>query len=409
VLVKFSGLLLAPILIAMLAARVWMPEPWKFLKRELATRGARAWGAVVICAACLVISYAMIWCTYGMRYAPTPGGQLLDTQRLLKMTAENELISQHSDRKPTEQEIAAWRPGLMLRTILFLEEHRLLPQAWTHGLHYTHMSVQIRYTYLLGDYSLTGWWYYFPLAMLFKTPLATLAAMALAAWVGVRCLKGKQLPQAQTWAICCVGLPVAVYGLFSVATNLNLGLRHLLPIYPLLFVAVGCAAAHMLKMRRGVTIVVLVLLGVGLSVESLRAFPNFIPFFNSAGGGSRAGIDLLGDSNLDWGQDLKLLAEWRRANPEHPLYLAYFGSAYPPYYGLDYTPLPGGYFFDEDARLPSPSEKAVIAISATHLQGIYHSERERALYQPFWERRNQALTVLGGTIYIFEWPLGTTR
>src|SRR6185295_7546605 len=101
--------------------------------------------------------------------------------------------------------------------------------------------------------------------------------------------------------------------------------------------------------------------------------------------------------------------EWRQKNPQHPLFLAYFGSAYPRYYGLDYTPMPGGaYMFDdeESARFPSPGERAVIAISATHLQGIYQTEAMRTTSAPLWEHRYDADAELGGSIYVFQWPLG---
>ena len=46
------------------------------------------------------------------------------------------------------------------------------------------------------------------------------------------------------------------------------------------------------------------LLAIGIIVEALIAYPNYIAHFNFALGGPRGGIELLGDSNLDWGQDL---------------------------------------------------------------------------------------------------------
>src|SRR5207248_11581142 len=76
--------------------------------------------------------------------------------------------------RPKPEEVKDHRPALLVRTIMFANDHRLLPQAWLHGLLYTYATTLIRSSFIIGKYSLTGWWYFFPLTMLFKTPLATL-------------------------------------------------------------------------------------------------------------------------------------------------------------------------------------------------------------------------------------------
>jgi hypothetical protein len=183
---------------------------------------------------------------------------------------------------------------------------------------------------------------------------------------------------------------------------MNIGVRHLLPIYPLLLIAIGMAAARMWAARPRTTAVVLALAGIGLAIETLSAYPNFIPFFNTMAGGSRGGLRLLSDSNLDWGQDLPLLAAWQRANPNQKLYLAYFGTADPAYYGIRYVNLPAGYQLGPPTgRIDSPG---VIAISATLLQGTYDRDRlGRSLYH-WLADREEPFAVLGGSIYLFRFP-----
>jgi hypothetical protein len=195
-----------------------------------------------------------------------------------------------------------------------------------------------------------------------------------------------------------LGLPFMLYGYLAITTKFNLGLRHILPLYPFVFVLIGLAISQVWRFWDKKVRVIIVLLATGLMIESTAAFPDYLSFFNAPSGGKRGGIRLLGDSNLDWGQDLKLLAQWRRENPDEPFYLCYFGMADPAYYGIDYINLPGGYRYGPPPQFPAAP--GVIAISATHLQGIHLDPALRNYYAPL--RRARPLEVLGGSIYLFN-------
>src|SRR5439155_10919065 len=250
-------------------------------------------------------------------------------------------------------------------------------------------------------------WYYFPLAMLFKTPLATLlggAAALTLAIIGIVHRPRQGAAFHPSWATTCLLLPPAIYLIVAMRGNLNLGLRHVLPVYPFIYIGVGLAAAEAWRRRPIITRWVLLALGIGLAIETLIVFPHFIPFFNAAAGGSRGGLRLLGDSNLDWGQDLRLLARWQQQHPDVNLYLVYFGLADPWAYGIQYINFPNGYKFGppEEVRM----DRGVLAISATHLQGIYNNVPEhpelRDIYGPL--RDQKPIDVLGGSIYLYRWP-----
>ena len=115
-------------------------------------------------------------------------------------------------------------------------------------------------------------------------------------------------------------------------------------------------------------------------------------------GGARHGSEYLVDSNLDWGQGLKLLGRWMKDHQVHHVNLSYFGNGDPAYYGIEYTPLPGQSFLHGEPisaiRLPG-----YVAISATNLRGAYLNDFERKLYAPLRERKPVA--VLGYSIYVY--------
>jgi hypothetical protein len=114
-------------------------------------------------------------------------------------------------------------------------------------------------------------------------------------------------------------------------------------------------------------------------------------------------LKLLGDSNLDWGQDLPLLAQWQRQHPGVKLYLSYFGSADPEYYGIHADSIAGDYSRPPSAQVV-PTKPGVLAISATNLQGMYRVS-ENAQYAELLKTKKPR-EILGGTIYLFDFDPG---
>jgi 4-amino-4-deoxy-L-arabinose transferase-like glycosyltransferase len=396
---KFSGVLLAPMLAIVLLIRALMPRPWPVLGRLIVTRGRRLMWAMGALLVCTIVGVAGVWACYGFRYQPTKDAtRRLNMPLIARAAARNKMLNANGGVDvPQQQEFFEAHPGVFVGTILFLDRRELLPQAWLAGLLDTYATTLRRKAFLVGDIRATGWWYYFPLAMLFKTPLATLlgGALALGAAWWAR-LSKLHLHQLDRWEVACFVVPIGIYAASAMTSNLNLGLRHVLPIYPFLFVLMGVVTARLrLPFPRATSAIAAILL-VGLATETLLAWPNYIAFFNVAAGGSRGGLRLLGDSNLDWGQDLTLLRDWQRRHPDEKLYLSYFGGAWPNYY-VDATP------FSVNPPQPQPSETCVLAVSATELQGVYESDELRNFYRYLSEHPPRE--VLGGTIYLYDLPL----
>jgi len=107
-----------------------------------------------------------------------------------------------------------------------------------------------------------------------------------------------------------------LYGAAAMTTSLNIGHRHILPIYPPLFVLCGACALYFrsLKFRAGA--IVISILTCWQVAESFAVRPDYLSYFNQAAGGPEGGYRHLVDSSLDWGQDLpglKKVADGKRS------------------------------------------------------------------------------------------------
>jgi hypothetical protein len=362
---KFSGLLILPIgagLLLVGAARGGRP-PLAWIVRLTALTAA----TVVL----------MIWTVYGFRYLPsdTPGWIF------------------HVDGAP-----GAALAGAARGTLAFVDDHRLLPNAFTEGLLFLQATdATPNNAFLSGRYSADGWWYYFPVAVLLKTPLPLL----LAAAVGLAALIGRTAPAAPARDRLFVIGPPAVYAAAAMTSHLNIGVRHVLPIYPCVVILAAVGANRLLASghRRGA----LALAGLGAWTAAALAgvYPHTLTYFNEAAGGPAGGAAYLTDSNLDWGQSMKDLARWTRQQHVPSINLAYFGQAVPERYGVQATYLPG----TTSEAASRPQLPGYVAIGETVLSGVYLTPEWRLFYKGFATRA--PLARIANSVRVFdldEWP-----
>jgi hypothetical protein len=400
---KFSGVVALPLVGVALLIRALMNSVWPIGGKSANTRESRLLLAAGIVASCGLFAYVGIWACYEFRFGPSPNAhEQFATDELVAGVQRLEAVKAHGAASDTPSQIVdQWlrerKPSVQDQMFQWACAHRVLPQAWLYGFYYTWGRALIRGGFLCGDYSLTGWWYYFPAAFAFKTPLATLLAsvLALVAWLVWRARGDKS--ESKGWTgIATLVFPL-VYLVAAISGSLNLGLRHAMPVYPYLFIFIGVMAARAWSRMPAVAAPVLVVLLLGLSAETFAAYSDLIAFFNVAAGGERGGLRLLSDSNLDWGQDLPALADWQKAHPGRQMYLCYFGHADPRHYGLHYVNVEGSDAPDDDRPRGLP---AVLAVSATDLQGVYLPDDQRRYWSQFLKEK--PIAVLGGSIYIFD-------
>jgi hypothetical protein len=405
--VKFSGLVAVMLVPLLLGFRAVLPMPWPVLGRNISDRFSRLVIAAGVTLLTACISYAGIWAVYGFRFRPTPEKQVyLNLSAIVDVIRQNQTVAEYHGSAPLGAKPIDTIP-MPARAALFANEHGLLPQAFIAGFLFTYSQALVRWAYLCGQISPVGWWWYFPFAILVKTPITTLLAAVIAGLIATRAFfAGRFRDGNRMWTALCLKVPAVLFLASAMSSNLNIGLRHVLGIYPFVFIAIGCVAASIWRKRNRKSQVAIVAMGVILAVESLSAFPNFIPYFNVIASNAPGGkLALLGDSNLDWGQDLPLLAKWQHQNPRTPLYLSYFGYADPAFYGIRYVPLPGGYHYDPPPRWVDPYSRCVIAISASNLQGFLEDPELRRTFYDRWKTR-KPIAVLGDSIYLFEYDPG---
>jgi 4-amino-4-deoxy-L-arabinose transferase-like glycosyltransferase len=242
-----------------------------------------------------------------------------------------------------------------------------------------------RPSYVLGNVSHNGFWYYFPVAFAVKTPTAVLALLAISVVVAVRRLVLGRLKGIPRLWLALMATPIVYFGL-SMWAGINIGLRHILPVYPFVFLLV---AASCWRRRLAPVLVALVAVQV---YEHARIFPHYLAFFNSLAGGAENGPRYLVDSNIDWGQDVKKMKAYLDAQGAAGVCLSYFGMADLGYYGIHPLDVP----FTDDPYGQS-NMNCIAAVSVTLLQGVY-TPKER--YK--WLRDLEPAARIGYSIYAYD-------
>jgi hypothetical protein len=224
---------------------------------------------------------------------------------------------------------ALWRPGLRLLGLCFVAALLASVIVWA-GFRFSygpvkHLGIQLPAPelfegieqvrihneqghpgFFLGANSSTGWWLFFPAVFFYKTPIALLLLLALTAFLPASRRTTGQWPIWLPWAISA-----AIFA-FAMTARINIGLRHILPIFPFLAVIAGTVFVTLLKNDSRSTWQpwCAVALFAWLAGSTLAAHPDYIPYFNAFAGQHPENIVV--DSDLDWGQDLKRLSQRMR-------------------------------------------------------------------------------------------------
>jgi len=395
-LLKFSLILLIPMYGILLLLWAWSHPDFITIRERITmffVYATRTIGVGIVGIAVVWIAYAQVTAGYPIDRNLRDASTLLKTYRFRSHVQATEFLIQHRITRPLGQYLT----GVLLAN-----------QRAAGG----------NTTYFLGTVSSSGSFAYFPLLYAVKEQiiLHVLSAAALAGFL-LRVWKRRTMSlrkRIQAWIASHLNLVgactvVGVYWTISLISPLNIGLRHVLPTFPFIYVLVaygaerffttntdGSARWQTTRIPQALCMAIVLLLA-GIAI---RAYPYYLSYYNALGGGTENGYRIAVDSNYDWGQDFKRLRAYMDEHGIEKIALDYFGGASRDYYlpsrvdgWWSARGMPQGYF----------------AISSTLREGALASWDPR-LTPPKpeetypWLRGKEPIGRAGMSIFIYKFP-----
>jgi len=259
--------------------------------------------------------------------------------------------------------------------------------------------------YFLGEMSAKGRILYFPVVYLLKEPLAlhvlSLIALIFSLIATIKKRKFiKELIKNNFTAFSLI-IFIIIYWAAALAGNLNIGIRHLIPILPFVYILIAEFFRRVFSenfFKKSITIFVFLGCLIWYFFSFLFNFPHYLPYYNELVGGSKNGYLYAVDSNYDWGQDFYRLMDFIEKNDVQEIHLDYFGGEDPEYWLKDkYRPF--------DPRRNDPQEiKGWLAVSINHLMGgigkpVAEFDQETGFYD--WLKDKKPVSRAGKSIMIY--------
>jgi len=313
---KHSTVLLAPMLVLLLAgelaARALSARRPRDHRQTSLSRSALHYAAAL--AAITFVGVIVLWTFYGFRYAARPAGLTLS---------------------PSLTDYVGPLAGIQARGILFAARFHLLPESYLYGLADVRKMANDMPSFFFGHVYQHGIWYYFPAVFLIKSTLALLISLALALFAIAR---GYLRNARALWFLIA---PPALYFAVAMSSHLNIGARHILPVWVFCCVLAGAGLSALIQHNHRWLYPVAALLLFQIAT-TLHASPNYIAYSNEAWGGPTKTYRYLSDSNTDWGQQLLATSAYLRDHHITHCTIAYFVTPFvlPSDYGIPCTLLP---------------------------------------------------------------------
>lgn len=320
VLTKYSFLVFAGVAGVLGLARAFRAEPLPAGHRTMATPAGRFAAILAAAAAGTLLAWAGVWAGYGFHFSIP--GYAFDWESLGVGTV-------------------AYRATALLRSLHLFPEPFIYDLA---GLRYISVG---RGTFLHGEYSMEGFRMFFPVAFLIKSTPGFL--FLAAAGTGVVLAARSTEVRALAWRALPLLVLAAVYFAASVASRLNIGVRHLLPIYAPLCILAGAAVTARLRELRWLSRWVAL---PAAAISAVQSHPDELAYTNILGGGTANGWHWLVGSSYDWGGELNDVADAtapaKDRAPQPPNYLLYSGTADPAAHQVNAIQLDGYFRPQED-------------------------------------------------------------
>ena len=366
---KHSGVLILPMALTLLLTEVVWPQGGeKADRKKIAIRLA---GGFVLSS---LIAVFVLWAFYGFRFSARPGGAPLN---------------------PTYASYLHQLKGMEPAIFTALARWHVLPESYLYGMiDVRGMSIGFP-TYIFGQVHAHGVWYYFPVAFVIKSTAAFLILLVITVFA---IAAGKLRARRE---ILFMAVPVAIYFIIAIGTGLNIGARHVLPMYAFLCVLIGAAAVALCRANPTWVYAVGLLLAWHM-VSTTRAYPDYIAYSNEFWGGPSNTYKYLTDSNTDWAQQLKAVKTYLDERGVKDCYFAYFAEPVVDFrdYGIPCKPLPTadtGWF---NLQVDTPATvTGTVLISAGSLTGFELGSNVLNPYRQFQKMKPTAVIKHGVFVY----------
>lgn len=309
---KYTAVLIIPILIILLIVKLILDQNTK-----------NFWKYLIGLFLLIPTTFLVCWASYGFSLtAPTAISGSLST----------EIGKIYPYNIPTNYDhlFATFRPYLIpahyIKGLILVTRHAL----GGHG------------AYLLGAVSGTGWWYYFPVAILFKTPIPIFVLLI------VTIIYFKKIKSKDIFNEYLLILPPILFLILAMYSKANLGIRHILPIFPFIFIFIAKTVNLIDFKKFKLATIGFIILILWYLFSVISSFSNYLAYFNEFVEGPKNGYKILSDSNLDWGQNIKRIKKYvepeKRVNtyfrPRYYIVYPWDGQIALNYYGLENLELP---------------------------------------------------------------------
>jgi 4-amino-4-deoxy-L-arabinose transferase-like glycosyltransferase len=336
-------------------------------------RALRLAAALVVASA---ISVGVLWASYGFRYRARGEGRQLNP--------------------PLSEFVQGLSRPHDIRLLSTVARWHLLPESYIYGLADVRIMSDFYACYIFGKVYPKGVWFYFPAAFAIKSSLTFLLLLGLAVWA----IASGRL---RAWReILFLTIPPAVHFLVAMGSGMNIGVRHILPMYVFLAVLIAGASWKFIQQDRRWAYAVAVLL-IFQAVSATRTYPAYLAYANELWGGPSQTYKYLSDSNVDWAQQLKSTKRYLDQRGVKDCWFIYFaeGVVDTHYYGIPCKPLPtaDSLWVNEPAEAP-PAIDGTVLISAGDLSGYEFGAGPLNPYEQFKHLRPTAVIDYG--VFVFD-------
>ena len=373
---KHSAIIFVPGLFVLLIADAFVFRrhetrlPMQFLRQTAAFAGF------------FLIGLILLWAFYGFRYYSIPGA-----------TGDTISIENYIKANNSRPEIA---DSFSAKTVAAVQQTRILPESYILGLADI-IASGTRNSYIFDRNYPTGRWFYFPLAFIVKSSVALLLLLPLG-------LLFPFLQKEKRREMMFLLVPPLIFFAVALTSGLNIGVRHILPVYPF-FIVIAAAGAVWLSRKFYFFKYILIGLLIFHAMTAVRVAPDYIAFSNDFWGGTNNTYRIFRGPDVEWGQNMKFVNEYLARENISDCWFAQYGMTELTQISQPCRLMPGSFPGDNAEQPIEPTPPVIegtVLLSITTLP-----PRGGAEYLPI--AQSQPIAQIGGSIFVyrgrFEIPL----